>query len=136
MSDCKPERPHQLDKHWHADSGDFPVLPREWFGGATNVDAFLDGMFVIGPRGTLRRLLEDVPGLLSALVAAVGRIRVARQNAGIRLSTNDDRPPKVIVEFSVNTPEEAIQLVDELDRSMLDRASPANRRIIVDAYYQ
>ena len=136
MPDWKLEHSHQPDEHRHADSADFPVLPREWFGGSTNVDTFLGGMVVVGLRGTLRRLLEEVPGLLSALVAVVSRIRMARPKTNIRLSTNDDRPPKVIVEFSVATPEEAIQLVDEVDRSMIDRVSPSNRRIIVDTYYQ
>lgn len=125
-----------LTEPWASETGDFPPMPREWYGGAPNIEVFLDQHELVGSRGTLRRLLTEVSGLLPALSGVVGQMLPhVSSSKDIRLLTNDDSPPKIIVEFPVKTPEQAISLTDEMDRWMINRPGVSTQRIIVDTYY-
>lgn len=117
-------------------TGRFPVVERGWYGHAPRIEQLLREVQVLGSRGTITRLLEDVDGLLEVLGTIIERIRDKRGRVPIRVRTTDDRPTLIVVDFPVEAPAEAISLLDEFDRWLIKQPHQAHRRVIVDVYYR
>lgn len=117
-------------------TGRFPVVDRGWYGHASQIDQFIQEVQIVGSRGAVCRLLEDVAGLVEVLESIVQRIRDTRGAVEIRVRTTSDHPPQIVVEFPVSSPSEAISLLDEFDRWLIKQPNRAHRRAIVDVYYQ